>query len=107
MRNIIFCFAICFQLVFSVEFQKKISWRNKLKTNPVEHKNGDLNKLKTNPIEHKNGDLKAIHSPWLEQGSKLCEEERLQKVIARAGISSRRNAEKIISDGRVIVNGKK
>lgn len=31
--------------------------------------------------------------------------ERLQKVIANAGIASRREAEKLISDGRVKVNG--
>lgn len=32
--------------------------------------------------------------------------ERLQKVIAKAGIASRRNAEKLIEQGRVKVNGK-
>ena len=32
--------------------------------------------------------------------------ERLQKLIARAGICSRREAEKIISAGRVTVDGK-
>ncbi len=33
-------------------------------------------------------------------------EERLQKIIARAGIASRREAEKLIQEGRVSVNGK-
>ena len=37
---------------------------------------------------------------------KLSDEERLQKVISRAGIASRREAEKMILDGRVSVNGK-
>jgi 23S rRNA pseudouridine2605 synthase len=32
--------------------------------------------------------------------------ERLQKVIAQAGVSSRRKAEELITDGRVTVNGK-
>lgn len=32
--------------------------------------------------------------------------ERLQKIIARAGIASRRSAEKLISKGMVVVNGK-
>ena len=32
--------------------------------------------------------------------------ERLQKLIARAGITSRRNAEKLISEGKVTVDGK-
>jgi 23S rRNA pseudouridine2605 synthase len=32
--------------------------------------------------------------------------ERLQKVIARAGVTSRRKAERLITDGRVRVNGK-
>ena len=33
--------------------------------------------------------------------------QRLAKRIARSGISSRRDAEKYIADGRVAVNGKK
>lgn len=33
-------------------------------------------------------------------------EERLQKVLAQAGIASRRQAEKLIAQGRVTVNGK-
>lgn len=33
--------------------------------------------------------------------------ERLQKVIAQAGIASRRKAEKMITSGQVKVNGKK
>lgn len=32
-------------------------------------------------------------------------DERLQKVLARAGVSSRRKAEEIITAGRVVVNG--
>ncbi|MBF0329238.1 MAG: rRNA pseudouridine synthase [Nitrospirae bacterium] len=33
-------------------------------------------------------------------------EERLQKILARMGIASRRSAEEIIAEGRVTVNGK-
>lgn len=33
-------------------------------------------------------------------------EERLQKIISRAGITSRRKAEELIAEGRVSVNGK-
>jgi len=33
-------------------------------------------------------------------------EERLQKVLARAGVASRREAEKLIAEGRVAVNGR-
>jgi len=32
-------------------------------------------------------------------------QERLQKIIARAGIASRRHAEKLILSGQVRVNG--
>jgi len=33
-------------------------------------------------------------------------EERLQKILSRAGVASRREAERMITDGRVAVNGK-
>jgi 23S rRNA pseudouridine2605 synthase len=33
-------------------------------------------------------------------------EERLQKIISRAGVTSRRKAEKLMAEGRVTVNGK-
>ena len=32
-------------------------------------------------------------------------EERLQKILSQAGVTSRRNAEKLILEGRVVVNG--
>ena len=32
-------------------------------------------------------------------------EERLQKILARAGVTSRRKAEQLIVEGRVTVNG--
>ncbi len=34
-------------------------------------------------------------------------EERIQKILARAGFGSRRTSEEFIVAGRVIVNGKK
>ena len=33
-------------------------------------------------------------------------EERLQKILARAGFASRRGAEQLMLEGRVVVNGK-
>ena len=32
--------------------------------------------------------------------------ERLQKILSRAGIASRRGAEQVMGEGRVTVNGK-
>ena len=32
-------------------------------------------------------------------------EERLQKILSQAGVASRRQAEKIMAEGRVVVNG--
>lgn len=46
-------------------------------------------------------DIDDIHTSIKPDGK-----ERLQKVISNAGITSRRNAEKYILDGRVTVNGK-
>ena len=46
----------------------------------------------------------------MEQGNKVQVNEdgqRLQKVLAQAGVASRRHAEQLIIDGRVTVNGKK
>ena len=42
---------------------------------------------------------------FLADAVRVAEEERLQKVISRAGIASRRAAEQMILDGRVTVNG--
>src|SRR5215831_9183650 len=39
--------------------------------------------------------------------TKEYEGERIAKVIARAGVCSRRDAEKLISEGRVALNGEK
>ena len=56
---------------------------------------------------------KYYHQPHREEtptdimkSVRLSDEERLQKVISRAGIASRRDAEKMIIDGRISVNGK-
>lgn len=43
----------------------------------------------------------------MEENKKTDESERIAKVLARAGVCSRRDAEKLIAEGRVIVNGKK
>src|SRR5699024_5063648 len=42
---------------------------------------------------------------YKELGEYMLKEDRLQKVIAQAGITSRRKAEQYIVDGRVKVNG--
>ena len=45
----------------------------------------------------------AIHRTDTER--KYTDMERLQKVIAQAGIASRRKAEQLIAEGKVKVNG--
>jgi 23S rRNA pseudouridine2605 synthase len=45
----------------------------------------------------------AVRQNFLNQGK---ETERIAKVIARAGLCSRRDAERWIADGRVSINGK-
>jgi len=44
---------------------------------------------------------------WDSMGTESRESERIAKVIARAGLCSRRDAERWITDGRVSVNGKR
>src|SRR5690349_20549737 len=44
--------------------------------------------------------------PQTETRSKAMPEERLQKILAHAGVASRRKAEALITAGRVSVNGK-
>lgn len=46
-----------------------------------------------------------LEDAWWEDGDKP-EGERLQKVLARAGVASRRHSEILIGEGRVEVNGK-
>lgn len=46
----------------------------------------------------------AVRPSVIESG--ILMQERLQKIIARAGVTSRRKAEELISTGRVSVNGK-
>ena len=43
----------------------------------------------------------------MKQGNKLKEKgERIAKFLARSGVASRRESEKLISDGRIKLNGK-
>ena len=49
---------------------------------------------------------KSSQDNQFADSGRLSEQERLQKVIARAGVASRRKAEEMILDGKVTVNGK-
>ena len=40
------------------------------------------------------------------RAGRIVAEERLQKILATAGVASRRKAEVLITEGRVTVNGK-
>ena len=48
-----------------------------------------------------------LHNAIIIEKEELYMEERLQKLLAQAGLCSRREAERWIDDGRVTVNGKK
>ena len=48
---------------------------------------------------------RALRKPILEASKNKDMEERLQKILSRAGISSRRAAEKMMVQGRIRVNG--
>ena len=50
-------------------------------------------------------DHKPLWEELAEKSRAMPEGERLQKVLARAGIGSRRKCEELISEGRVSVNG--
>jgi len=52
-------------------------------------------------------DTPETPAPTLSDAPKASAAERIAKVIARSGVASRRDAEKMILDGRVSVNGKK
>src|SRR5258708_34347545 len=49
---------------------------------------------------------RCTRSKSLSQSRSPMSEERLQKIISRAGVTSRRKAEKLMAEGRVTVNGK-
>ena len=48
---------------------------------------------------------RANRLTWDRSGDRRVSEERLQKILAQAGIASRRKSEEIIKSGRVKVNG--
>jgi 23S rRNA pseudouridine2605 synthase len=55
------------------------------------------------PVAEEEADLEADEAAGLIPPAKL---ERLQKILAQAGVASRRAAERLIEEGRVQVNGK-
>lgn len=63
--------------------------------------------MKSNEKTEKARDASLAETPNKKNSlkEKISGEERLQKLMARAGIASRRAAEKLIADGQVAVNG--
>lgn len=51
-------------------------------------------------------DLEAARKPAAASGDEALKPERISKLLARAGIASRRDVERMIMEGRVAVNGK-
>ncbi|MBB4953866.1 23S rRNA pseudouridine2605 synthase [Agrobacterium vitis] len=51
-------------------------------------------------------DLDAARKPAAASGDEALKPERISKLLARAGIASRRDVERMIMEGRVAVNGK-
>ena len=86
-----------YRLAPSGKRNKMLLWSNDIKkVNLGNSKDKQLKKANTDKSNISVDNLDFV---------KLATEERLQKVIARAGIASRREAEKLILDGRVVVNG--
>lgn len=63
------------------------------------------NKSNPKPLVINEEPAKVESTDTLEEQEALASDEKLQKVLARAGIGSRREMEKAISDARVSVNG--
>src|SRR5690606_27541850 len=62
---------------------------------------GDSGDSAPEPTEATDGNADSAPKPETPEG------ERIAKVMARAGVASRREAERMILEGRVTVNGRK
>lgn len=71
---------------------------------PVEGKRAGASERRTGRGRHRASRVVGESAPEVDVN--LSSNERLQKVLARVGIASRRAAEALIAEGRVSVNGK-
>jgi hypothetical protein len=105
---LIFCFLInlyfyqteCFYLSLYTKpnYYYKSNPLNVVKKNIEKNKNySDKNSDKKKSVNNNNNNNNSDEEIDLSQLVKLGDEERLQKLIARSGISSRRGAESLVS----------
>ncbi|HBF30922.1 S4 domain-containing protein, partial [Rhizobium sp.] len=59
-----------------------------------------------NQVSKKDIDAARKPAPAVSGGEEALKPERISKLLARAGIASRRDVERMIMEGRVAVNGK-
>ncbi|KYR01939.1 putative synthase [Tieghemostelium lacteum] len=85
---------------------KKKDYRNDFKLNIIDYNKDIYKKNKSDNVNNNNNNKNIENDVNVEEQQVEVKKDRLQKVLARAGVASRRSAENLIRYGRVTVDGK-